>query len=102
MVKKDFNWIEINILIGIKNCPNLKEITINDIAHQLKMNKSHPYLYRVLAYLIDERIMILKKVIGSVKIFSVDYEKVKDLLDEQERINELINKYLKIDHIFDW
>lgn len=102
MVKKDFNWVEINILIGIKNCPNLKEITINDIAHNLQISKSHPYLYKVLSYLIDEKIMVLTKVIGSVKIFKIDYKDMRDLIDEQDRINDLVNKYIKKDHHFDW
>ena len=102
MVKKDFNWIEINILIGVKNCPNLKETTINDISKQLNINKSHPYLYKVLSYLIDTKVMVLTKVIGSVKFFKIDYKEIRDLIDEQDRINDLVNKYIKKDHHFDW
>jgi hypothetical protein len=52
--------------------------------------------------LIDENIMVLVKVIGTTKFFKIDYKKVRDLLDEQDKVNELVTKYIKKDHSFDW
>ncbi len=101
-VKKDFTWTEINILIGIKNCENLKEITIGDITKQICVTRNHPKLYKVLNYLIKDNIMVLVKVIGTTKIFTLNYKKIRDLLDEQDKINDLVNKYIKKDHHFDW
>ncbi len=102
VIKTDFNWIEINILIGIKNCENLKEITINDIVKQIKITRNHPNFYRVLRYLIKEDIVTLTKVIGVTKFFKISYIKLRDLLDEQEKINSLVNNYIKKDYHFDW
>lgn len=102
VIKKDFNWIEIKILIGIKNCENLKEITINEITKQICISRNHPIFYRVINYLISENIMVLTKVIGTTKFFKIDYKKIRDLLDEQDRINDLVTKYIKKDHHFDW
>jgi hypothetical protein len=101
-VKTDFTWNEIKILIGIKNCENLKEITINDIAKQIRINRNHPNFYKVLSYIINEEIMVLIRVIGTTKFFRINYKKIKDLIDEQERINQLVTTYIKKDHHFDW
>jgi hypothetical protein len=102
MVKTDFSWSEIKILIGIKNCENLKEITINDIAKQVKVNRNHPNFYKVLNCLINEEIMVMVKVIGTTKFFKISYKQIVALLDEQDRINDLVSNYINKDHIFEW
>lgn len=102
VLKTDFNWVEINILIGIKNCNKLDRITINKITEQLCINRSHPNLQKVMKYLIDEKIMSIIEIIGPVKIFEINYKRIRDLLDEQTRINDLVTKYIKKDHHFDW
>ena len=90
------------MLVGIKNCEIPKEITINEIAKNIGINRNHPIFYRVLNYLIDNEMMVLVRVIGTTKFFKIRYNKIKDLLDEQERINYLIAGYINKDHIFEW
>jgi hypothetical protein len=102
VIKTDFSWSEITIIVNLKNCENLKEITINDIVRQCCISRNHPSFYKVLNHLIDENIMVLVKVIGTTKFFKIDYKKVRDLLDEQDKVNELVTKYIKKDHSFDW
>jgi hypothetical protein len=101
-VKTDFNWTEINILINIKNCENLKEITINDIIKQSNIRRNHPNFCKVMKYLIEKNMIVLIKTIGTTKIFKINYKQIRDLLDEQKLINNLVTKYIEKDHHFDW
>ena len=101
-IKRDFTWADINILIGIKNCEKLKETTINEIAREIQITRNHPNFYKILNYLIKENIIVLTKTIGTTKIFTINYKKIRDLLDEQDKINNLVDKYIKKDHHFDW
>ena len=102
VIKRDFTWTEIGILIGIKNCDNLKDITVNKMVGQIKINRSHPLFYNVLSYLLQNNLVTIDKVVGNVRLFEIDGKGIRDLLDEQILINKLINDYLKRDHHFIW
>lgn len=98
----DFSWEEIKIIIKIKNLINHKETTISNIAKDIQISITHPYLYKILRYLMDKEAIVVNKIIGNTKLLKINYKKIKNVLDEQEEINFMVDNYISKDHKFLW
>jgi len=101
-IKRDFTWSEIQILVLIKNCYRIKDLTITTLAKNINISVNNPKYYIVLRYLFDSEAIVVVRIIGRTKFLKINYKLIKNILDEQERINFLVNNYLETDHRFFW
>lgn len=85
-------WKLLKNMSLIKNSNNL---TISKLAHELNINKYHPYFQEIVRELRKENIITTKEILGNVKIIKLDSEKIYRIVRNSIIFKEVEN-YVKI------
>src|SRR5258708_2422774 len=101
-VKTDFSPAECIALINLCNCDSRRARTWTAICRELNVNTSHPIYRKMLAHLLQVGIVHVEAVDGSRKLLKIRQRRLRDLIDEANHINFLLDEYLARYHEFVW
>jgi hypothetical protein len=102
-IKRDFKYTEVKILMDIIFAfeENKEQYTISSLAKEIGMQPTSPYYNFVIKYLKSLDILITKDTFGNAKLVTINYKKLRDLIDDQKIVEEFY-KYFNQFHICSW
>lgn len=99
--EEDFNFRDLRILIDMY-MKDVVEFNATDLADTIEISKHHPNYLKILNFLKLNNIIELKEVIGATKIYKLHRKKLKDLIDEQNIVQYVMDYLNKAGHIATW
>jgi len=103
ITRTNLSLAECKIMFSLLNKVDKEKLNTSEFANRINMRRTDPRFYDLLRFLEENKALEYEYPKEKPKIIKLNPKIIKDIIDEQELINELVNDYFgKHCSLFEW